>query len=239
LYNLNFEAYALDLGSRVNLIAPAIGMDIWTRIVSVRRGLSDPMDVQATVSDPEAGGGVQGPDLGKNDPTDAEPPSLEDVIESIERRLQRLEGDTGVVRTIEDLINADLEDVAAWDTTENVGNLPELMEDILTDASPAADVTDYRNALQDFIEDFIEDLIPDTSDAAGLPVTSTAGTIGTSDQWAKQDHTHQGMPWRSAGTKEGLDALLAEGEVGHTTGTKRLYCKIDAVTICLSHLETV
>lgn len=43
---------------------------------------------------------------------------------------------------------------------------------------------------------------------------------------------------KSADNKTALTALMNEGDIGYTTGTtKRFYVRVDATTICISHLE--
>lgn len=70
-------------------------------------------------------------------------------------------------------------------------------------------------------------------------ISSAAGVVGVSNKFAREDHTHKGMPHTGAVDKTALNLVLNEGEVGHTTGTtKRIYTKLDGVLICLSHLET-
>lgn len=207
LYDLSFEAFALDLGSCVNLIASAISMDIWTRVVSVRRDLADPLDVQITVSDPEAGGGVQGPDAGGvNDPTTAEPDTLESIIESIERRLQRLERDTGVARSINDLIGSvDLSDVGHWDTATNVGNLPELLEDIFEASPVPTDVQNMKDAIEAWMQEqdtsltwaYVVEIFDDYLGVCGWnPVTQTPDLDGeTITGYVAKPYYLQRDPW--------------------------------------------
>jgi hypothetical protein len=154
LYSINFEAFGVTLGTRVNLIAAGIGLDIDTRIASVRRDLADPLGVSVTVTDPDAGEGVQGPDDGGNDPERAEPDDLESWAESVERRLQRTEGDTGVLGSVASAIGvgsseSSLGNVAWWDPSEPDGNLPELLEDVLGSDDP--DAVSLQEALSDFV----------------------------------------------------------------------------------------
>jgi hypothetical protein len=205
LYSINFEAFGVTLGTRVNLIAAGIGLDIDTRIASVRRDLADPLGVSVTVTDPNAGDGVQGPDDGGNDPERAEPDDLESWAESVERRLQRTEGDTGVLASVAQAIGVGdtpsaLGNVAWWDPDVPDGNLPELLEDVLGSDDP--DALDYQDALSDFITGQVGGVVP--TPGGSTQAIATTGAAGSSGNFSRADHVHVGLPWITATNAAGL-----------------------------------
>lgn len=71
-----------------------------------------------------------------------------------------------------------------------------------------------------------------------LKTTSNVVVGGEYLAWTEAGSGGAGSGILSADNKTALTALMSEGDIGYTTGTtKRFYVRINATTICISHLE--
>lgn len=71
-----------------------------------------------------------------------------------------------------------------------------------------------------------------------LKTTSNVTVGGEYLNWTEAGSGGGGSNILNADNKTALTALMSEGDIGYTTGTtKRFYVRIDATTVCISHLE--
>lgn len=143
VWDMTFDAFLAHVGTRVYV--QATDFSLWTRILSVHENGDDPLGVRLYLGNPDAGS--KGGNL---DPQKGMPQDIVDAVVELARRVAELEGDTGILRSIEDILDADdegvgLDDVVTWDELGDVGTLPEAFIDALDDSQ------DLRDALEDFL----------------------------------------------------------------------------------------
>ena len=81
------------------------------------------------------------------------------------------------------------------------------------------------------------------SNISALESVIKSNELGSTDDtgaliWCNNFRNEQVATLKTADDKGLLEDILSEGEIGYTTGTtKRFYVRVDATTICISHLE--
>jgi len=80
------------------------------------------------------------------------------------------------------------------------------------------------------------------STVAGEPIVAESPAVGTSEEYARADHEHLGMPWITGANKAALPTTHPDGVIGYTTdsGAEAAWHQIDgAWTQAFIHLGTV
>jgi hypothetical protein len=239
-----FQTSMITPGSIIRLVCNDPAIDVKQPIKSIRRSLDDIGNV----------------DISFGAPSTPEETLLDEVIK-IKEDIIELKGDTGVKEAIDEAIatDDDTQDAIATaiETDEEIHDAIEaaiIQDDGIQDAiesviesslsenpSPLADnladAITNNETVQDAIEAVAGSGTGAYTDDPEVIVSDTADP-GTSALYAKGDHVHVGMPWKTAEDKETLEPLLNDGEIGYTTGTdQRGYMMIGGVLLCLTHVE--
>jgi len=250
----SFAEHVIAPGNVVRLLCDAPELDISTMVRTVTWDLEYPMEVQLTVTDPDA-----------DDDAEAFDSDDVEVIADILERLRALERDTGVLESLRDHLGFDdLTDLLHWDggdlgdaieellpTDEDLRE--ELWEQLLGDLDlvPDGDTDTIGEQLVDgLIDNGLVGALEDEgftggggggtpSDDDPEPVHNTTAAAGTSGDYARADHVHVGTEHYQATTKAGLATTgVTDGALGYATTDKKLFARVDGAWMCLTHAET-
>jgi phage minor structural protein len=160
----SFEATALTLGTRLNLIGGQSDVDIYTRVQEITRNLDNPLDVKVSVSNPDAGTSA----WGGNEPRQSTTESLEDFIVELFKAAKRVDNDVGTIDTIKRLI-----DGGTIETPPVVADRIDTLEQVIwmndgrLEDPPSTDPPTIGEPDKEKKEDAIADAITEVLDAGG------------------------------------------------------------------------
>jgi len=185
--DFSFEASMLEIGTILNLIGGQSDVDIYTQVCSVTRSLTNPLDVQVNVTNPDAGTVL----WGQNESIESQPKTLLDYVAALYKKTKIQEFDTGTLDEIMAGIAGGtletpsatpldgLDSIQYYNLGTNTGNLGTSVSGIIQ-SDPD-------------IQDDINDVITARFSTDTPEPVAAAGSVGSSEELSHSNHVHEGV----------------------------------------------